>query len=136
MKETSKVSHKLASSTSRQASNAKTERGGSATSSGGGHGAATAQRDSHEAACQQEQLRFLRHCRPGSRPGPPRQALCTPGHIPLTAKLSVSSRSKGKRNSRQRASRAQASEPARGARVHTPREPVVFCTASKHPRRT
>lgn len=108
MKETSKVSHKLASSTSRQASNAKTERGDlrrapeEDTVQLPRSGTATKQPVSLAA---QERPRFLRHCLPGSRPGPPRQALCTPGHAPLTAKLSVSSRSKGKRNSRQRARR-------------------------------
>lgn len=83
MKETSQVSHKLASSTSRQASNAKTEEG-SATSSGGGHGAATAPGTATKqlvSLAARERPRFLRHsaldpalalpAKPSARPATP-----------------------------------------------------------------
>lgn len=75
-----------------------------------------------------------RHSRLQSRPGTVGQALCTPGHAPLTAKLSVSSRSEGKRNSGSRPAGLREEEPM--CSVRTPGNPQSRAPGSQRTRQT
>lgn len=99
MKETSKVSHELASSTSRQASNTTTEgdpRRAAEENAAQLSGAAT---KLPRRIAAQDGLRSPKHSCPRAPPWPSRPSPLHARPRPLASQLSVSPRSKGKRNS-------------------------------------